>query len=166
MLHKLLIICLFTTTYMMIAMDAPSNYQTLKILTGKSDIAEKAIAGAQERYKIFESDSTSCEKPAAPWEDEAKSNFIKMLFEFSPIDSLGNTALHYAAAMLEVPDLVTLMFNQKPELKSLIDHYNNQGMTPLLLALEKENIKAALALIHYGANVELCGKNTALNPSK
>lgn len=221
MLHKLLVICFFTTTFTMVAMDDPS---LLRIPSGRSPAAEMAVKAAQERHRLFVStqestnavfeqpqkpdarllqsyepypdivkgntpcakwleiktsaqkdtqrlkqkgDSVSSEIKSKEWSDEEKFNLLEVLLKFPAIDpSNGNTILHYAAATQEAPDLVALLLEKKPDLKTLIDHYNKQGVTPLLLALIKGNEKGAIALMEHGANVKLPEKIESADSQK
>lgn len=143
MLQKFLVLRLLIATNIVIAMDDPTNYKI------------PAVLSSQSNKTIVEPTNSASKTALSSWTDDDKSNLIKILLEDSPINpDTGNTPLHYAAAIHEVPDLVTLMLQRKPELKNLIDHCNKQGFSPYILALLKNNTAGAQILKELGAKLD------------
>ncbi len=80
---------------------------------------------------------------------------LAMIQDMSDIDKNGNTHLHLGALCPEYPSLVGILLANNPKLGKSINHYNNQGCTPLHVALIKSNEVGAIALIEAGADVNL-----------
>ena len=157
MLHKLLIICLFTTTFTMVAMDEPAKYQIPVMPSGKSDAAEKAMKAAKEQHGILANpqDITySVPAQSRPTED---SNDCSL----SLGESLPDTAALSPRSQYE--KMKALCAHEK---KQLEDEANSVSKEPLVWSDEEKStaIKALLefpricptsgnTLLHYAATL-------------
>lgn len=79
--------------------------------------------------------------------EEAKARFTTR-YNINEIDEDGNTALHVAAALNDA-DLVAFLIINKAD----IELKNNEGQTPLHVAVQNDAREAAKALVSFGANV-------------
>lgn len=175
MLYKFLVLCLFTTICTVIGMDDSSSSRipwipaaAVKVIEAKkrrekhSEITQKSAHWGlaqptheeKEEEQYSEKDDADSDKPLV-WSDMAKSTVIKALFEFPRIcPTSGNTILHYAATLPQIPNLITLVLEKNPDLKKDIDHRNKQGFSPYILALMKNNEAGAQILKDHGANLD------------
>ena len=100
------------------------------------------------------------EEIAKPMSLSEQVGFLAKLIGSSPtINNDGNTHLHLGATSPDFPGLIDALLASNPKLKESLNHYNNQGLAPLHLALIKRNENAATALIKAGADVNLKEKS-------
>lgn len=168
MLHKLLVICLFVTINI-IAMQKPAakkhkNAPAHQPYEAYPDLAAgitpgyrwQQIQASHERDKqrlkgkiqLVQSKLDALRIPA--------KHQIETLLSVPESDpDTGDTPLHFAAANPSDIDLITELCKVQPQLKQKIDQYNNQGLTPFLVALLADNSKAFASLKALGANTSL-----------
>ena len=74
-------------------------------------------------------------------------------FKLNFIDEDNNNYLHY---LIEKNDEYELNeFLKENDVSKIINNYNNNGKTPLHLAVSKNNQKASKLLIEYGASKDI-----------
>lgn len=136
MLYKLVIISLFIITYTGTAMD------------------NSKLPAAPEKSSIRI--PAPLRRPVAKQDiDEYKRALTDRYLKGAIIDrATGNTPLHIAANNPQIPDLIEIFFQKKPELTEFINHRNHQGNTALEIAKGRNHQRAVNELLRQGARVD------------
>ncbi len=119
---------------------AKTSVQCLNILLALVDSDAKILADVNHADKDGRT-PLHC----AIFNEECVTQLLKHVVTIDTADLLGNTAVHCAA--------------NKPSLKILLQHGaksdmpNNEGITPLMYALQSEALISASALLNAGANI-------------
>lgn len=93
---------------------------------------------------------TSCAVAAQSGADKCVFALCKNLANPHITDSMGNTPLHWACAMVQAKAASVLLYHGvNPNAVS------DNGVTPLMLVLNKSNIDLAQKLLEYGADIRM-----------
>lgn len=89
--------------------------------------------------------------------DEILFNFIKMVPNLNLVDNENNNFLHHIVKHGNVEHLNNILYKAKKngELNKIINSLNNNGKTPLHLAVSNNDQESADLLIKYGASKDI-----------
>ncbi|XP_030761906.1 nuclear factor NF-kappa-B p110 subunit isoform X2 [Sitophilus oryzae] len=95
--------------------------------------------------------------------EEFVSHLLKCHADIRNLDGHGNTALHTAVDNMSGMTILDMLLSN-PYAETLVDTENDDGETPLSLAIEKRNMNAVKLLCKYGASVNRQHRKSGFTP--